>query len=146
MILSTDQLVQFRRQVAMVDGGFDPLHDGHVAYFQATSELGHPVLCNVSGDHYVETKHPPLLREEQRAKLIDAIRWIDYVHVSHTTTARVLEALQPKLYVKGQDWRGRLPSPEREICQHLGIEVVFLDTVRDSSSRILEAYMARTAR
>ncbi len=45
----------------MVDGGFDPLHGGHIAYFRAARELGRPLLCNLSGDDYVRAKHEPLL-------------------------------------------------------------------------------------
>ena len=34
----------------MVDGGFDPLHEGHIAYFAAAAELGVPVLCNLASE------------------------------------------------------------------------------------------------
>ena len=127
----------------MVDGGFDPLHDGHIAYFEAASELGVPVLCNVSGDHYVSGKHPPLLAEGQRAIVIDSIRFIDYTHISQTTTEAILEVARPAMYVKGTDWQGRLPAEQVELCGRLGIEVVFVDTMRDSSSRLLDSYAAK---
>lgn len=128
----------------MVDGAFDPLHDGHIAYFRAASELGAPLLCNISSDDYVQTKHPPLLRDEQRVRVIDAIRYVDYVHLSRTSTAEVLRELIPRAYVKGVDWEKRLPVEETKLCEALGIEIVYLDTVRDSSSRILDDYEART--
>jgi cytidyltransferase-like protein len=124
----------------MVDGGFDPLHAGHIAYFRAASELGAPVLCNVSGDQYVATKHPVLLPEEQRVAVVDAIRYIDYTHLSRTSTADVLERLRPRFYVKGVDWRDTLPWRQREITDAFGIEVVFVDTMVDSSSRLLAAH------
>jgi cytidyltransferase-like protein len=143
MIVSTADLGGLRGRVAMVDGGFDPLHDGHIAYFQAAKELGVPVLCNISGDHYVSGKHPPLLTEDQRAIVIDSIRFIDYTHVSQTTTEAILETARPAMYVKGTDWQGRLPAEQVELCERLGIEVVFVDTMRDSSSRILESYTAK---
>lgn len=146
MIVATEKLADLRGQVAMVDGGFDPLHDGHIAYFQAASELGVPVLCNISGDHYVSGKHPPLLREEQRAVIIDAIRFVDYTHISRTSTEAILEAAAPRMYVKGTDWEGRLPQSQTELCERLGIEIVFVATMRDSSSRILEDYMTRSER
>ena len=66
----------------MVDGAFDPLHRGHIEYFRAARELGVPLLCNVASDRYVRTKHPPLLPEDQRAAVIDAIRFIDYMHIN----------------------------------------------------------------
>jgi cytidyltransferase-like protein len=143
VILSFDQLVEHRGRVVMVDGAFDPLHRGHVEYFRAAAALGAPVLCNVSSDAYVRTKHPVFLAEEQRAAIIDAIRYIDYTHVSRVDTESVLVQLRPRAYVKGADWRGRLPAKQVEICAEYGIEIVYLDTVLDSSSRILRDFAAR---
>jgi len=129
--------------VAMVDGAFDPLHPGHIEYFKAAAQLGAPVLCNVASDRYVRTKHVPLLNENQRAAILDAIRFIDYVHIYQIDTETVLRQLRPRYYVKGSDWRDRgLPHEQVAICQQHGIGIVYLDTVLDSSSRILRDYCA----
>jgi cytidyltransferase-like protein len=140
VILRTDQLAPFRGAVAMVDGGFDPLHAGHVAYFRAAAALGAPVLCNLAPDAYVARKHPPLLAQPDRAAVIDAIRWVDLVHLSQGSTEDALRALAPRLYVKGADWRDRLPPEQVAICAEQGTEVVFLDTVLASSSALLAAW------
>ena len=140
MIVSFDQLTQYRGAVAMVDGAFDPLHRGHVEYFRAATKLGVPLLCNVASDRYVRTKHPPLLPEADRAAIVDAIRFITYTHVNHFDTETILRELRPKYYVKGKDWVGRLPPEQVRICAEHGIEVVYLDTVLDSSSRILQQF------
>ena len=141
MILSFDELRKFRKQVAMVDGAFDPLHRGHIEYFRAAAaQLDVPLLCNVASDRYVRTKHAPLLPEDQRAAIVDAIRYITYTHVNQFDTETILRELQPKYYVKGKDWDGRLPPEQVRICREYGIEVVYLDTVLDSSSRILKNY------
>jgi cytidyltransferase-like protein len=141
VILSFDELKKYRKQVAMVDGAFDPLHRGHIEYFRAaTEQLDVPLLCNVASDRYVRTKHPPLLPEDQRAAVVDAIRFISYTHVNQFDTETILRELQPKYYVKGKDWDGRLPPAQVRICRDYGIEVVYLDTVLDSSSRILKNY------
>ena len=143
MILSFDQLVDHRGEVAMVDGAFDPLHQGHIEYFRAASELGSPLLCNVASDRYVRTKHRPLLDEQQRAAIIDAIRYVSFVHIYQIDTETVLRQLRPRYYVKGSDWRERgLPPQQIDICREFGIEIVYLDTVLDSSSRILRNYCA----
>jgi len=143
MILSFEQLVDYRHQVAMVDGAFDPLHHGHIAYFKAARELGSPVLCNVASDRYVSTKHRPLLSETQRATILDAIRYIDYVHIYQIDTETVLRQLRPRYYVKGSDWRARgLPPEQAVICREHDIEIVYLDTVLDSSSRLLQQFAA----
>jgi cytidyltransferase-like protein len=143
MIVSTAELARYRGTVAMVDGGFDPLHGGHIAYLREAARLGAPVLCNLSPDDYVSRKHPPLLPQRERAELLDAIRYVDYVHCSQSTTAAVLAELAPRYYVKGLDWQGRLPEEESKLCAELGVEVVYLDTVLGSSSQILERYAQR---
>jgi cytidyltransferase-like protein len=144
MILEFEQLKDYRGRVAMVDGAFDPLHRGHVEYFRAaTEQLDVPLLCNVASDSYVRTKHPPLLPEDQRAAVVDAIRYISYTHVNRFDTETILRELRPKYYVKGRDWEGRLPSDQVTICRECGIEVVYLDTVLDSSSRLLQQYCER---
>lgn len=145
MILEFDQLRAHRHQVAMVDGAFDPLHRGHVEYFRAASaQLDVPLLCNVASDAYVRSKHPPLLPEDQRAAIVDAIRYISYTHINRFDTETILRELRPKYYVKGKDWDGRLPPEQVRICAEHGIGLVYLDTVIDSSSRILERFKNET--
>jgi len=141
VIVSFEDLKKYRKNVAMVDGAFDPLHRGHIEYFRAAAEqLDVPLLCNVASDRYVRTKHPPLLPEDHRSAVVDAIRFISYTHVNQFDTETILRELQPKYYVKGRDWEGRLPPDQVRICREYGIEVVYLDTVVDSSTRILKNY------
>ena len=137
--MQTDQLSDYRQKVAMVDGSFDPIHDGHIGYFKAASELGIPVLCNVAPDTWTATKHPVFLSQQQRGVVLDAVRYIEYVHLAEIPTVEVLKLLQPKMYIKGNDWieRGGIPQGEADVCVKYGIEVVYLQTVTNSSSQIL---------
>jgi len=147
VIVTFEQLKNYWKKVAMVDGAFDPLHRGHIEYFRAASEqLDVPLLCNVASDRYVRTKHPPLLPEDHRAAIVDAIRFITYTHINQFDTETILRELRPKYYVKGKDWIGRLPPDQVTICAEYGIEVVYLDTVVDSSSRILKSYTEQQIR
>lgn len=144
MILAFEQLPAYAGRVAMVDGAFDPVHAGHIEYFRAASaRVGRPLLCNVASDAYVRSKgRPPLLPEQTRAVVVDAVRYIDYTHVNQHDTETILETLRPSHYVKGADWKERgLPPRQVEICSRLGIEIVYLDTVLDSSTRILERFV-----
>lgn len=145
MIISGRELGTLRQRVTLVDGVFDPLHEGHVAYFREAQGLGLPLLCNVQGDAYiVDTKRRvPLLRERQRAEIIDALSAVEYVHICSTTTAAVLRVLAPAIYAKGADWRDRLPPEERAICEQLGIEIAYLDTRLNSSSQVVASFLSR---
>jgi cytidyltransferase-like protein len=142
VIVATRDLALFRGEVTMVDGSFDPLHEGHIEYFRLASELGRPVLCNIAPDTWTATKHRILLAQNQRATIIDAIRYISYVHVAESPTAEILRSLVPAAYAKGRDWldRGGVPALESELCQTLGIQVVYLDSVENSSSEILRRF------
>jgi len=140
VIVEFEALTAYWGRVAMVDGAFDPLHRGHIEYFRAAATLGVPLLCNIASDRYVRTKHPPLLPEDQRAAIVDAIRYIAYTHINPYDTETVLRQLRPRYYVKGKDWDGRLPPEQVAICREHSVEIVYLDTVLDSSSRILEQF------
>ena len=142
MLLTTDQLSEYCHQVAMIDGSFDPIHDGHIGYFKAASELGAPLLCNVAPDSWTVTKHPVFLEQEQRGIVLDAIRYISFVHLANIATVEVLRLLKPRFYIKGNDWatRGGVPKAEADVCNENGIEIVYLETVTNSSSKILKQW------
>jgi cytidyltransferase-like protein len=142
MIIGYKELRQHRGKVAMVDGAFDPLHHGHIEYFTRAREVGGTLLCNIAPDSYTSAKHPPLLPAARRAEVIDALKPIDYTHVSPVDTETVLRELQPTHYIKGKDWEGNLPPEQVRICEEHGIQIVFLDTVRDSSTQLLKAFQS----
>jgi bifunctional ADP-heptose synthase (sugar kinase/adenylyltransferase) len=151
MILTFDELEHYRGRVAMVDGAFDPLHHGHIEYFRAAADylratlpgVDVPLFCNVASDDYVRGKHAPLLSEDHRAIVIDAIRYISFTHVNRHDTETILRTLRPRYYVKGKDWAGRLPPAQVEICAEHNIGIVCLPTALDSSSRILQQFLDR---
>ncbi len=145
MIVEWQRLSELAGQVTMVGGGFDPLHGGHVDYVAAAAGLGIPVLCNVEPDRYVEEKHPVLLPQAERGRILDAFRDVSYVHLSDTRTDAVLEQLRPRYFVKGSDWRGRLPAVEQDVCSNREIEVVFVDTVSNSSTTLVRDLIERSS-
>lgn len=140
MIVLFPDLPKFRKKVALVDGAFDPLHAGHIAYFQAALKLGLPLLVNIAPDSYTGRKHKIFIPASQRAIILDALKPITYVHVSQVTTAEVLQQLQPSYYVKGKDWENKLPEQEVQICSDLKIKIRYLDTILDSSSEVLKRF------
>jgi cytidyltransferase-like protein len=143
VIVPTEELGTLAGTVTMVSGGFDPLHPGHLAYLRAAAALGAPLLVNVSHDEWVGRKHVPLLTQAERMQLIDALEMVDYVHGEQGRTFEVLQALRPRYFAKGADWEGRLPTEELDACREAGTEIVFLDTVVDSSTDVLLRFKER---
>lgn len=148
MVVPFERLKTLRGQVAMVDGAFDPLHRGHIEYFRAAWEFAKrqqvEVLCNVASDEYVRSKHEPLLPDQERVAIVDAIRYISYTHLNRHDTETILLELRPKYYVKGNDWIGRLPHEQARICREHAIDIVYLDTVLSSSTRILQSFLDKS--
>jgi D-beta-D-heptose 7-phosphate kinase/D-beta-D-heptose 1-phosphate adenosyltransferase len=145
MIIDDTQRALLPTTLAMVDGCFDPLHRGHVEYFRRAKELGTPVLCNLASDSYVRDNkgRPPLLAEVDRAAVIDAIRYVDFVFVTRQGTAWSLQHFCPRYHVKGRDWIGKLPAEQVAICRELEIEIVYVDCAWDSSTRILRTFLEK---
>lgn len=130
----------------MVDGCFDPLHIGHLKYFEEAFKVKYQLFCNIQNDHYIENhkKRPPILPEDQRAYLIQSLKKVTYSHICYTSTADILEKLKPKAYIKGMDWKNRnLPQKEVDVCKAHNIEILFLDTILDSSTNLSSKYFDR---
>lgn len=43
-------------KVVIVTGGFDPLHEGHINYFKAASELGNHLVVGINSDTWLVRK------------------------------------------------------------------------------------------
>jgi len=132
--------------IVLVDGCFDPLHDGHIDYFKAASEFGLSVVCSCQTDAYIRRvkKRDPLLSELQRLKVLESIRYISRVVLIEIDTANVLRSIKPKVYFKGADWRlVGLPEVELATCESLGIEVCFGEENKNSSTALVEKFFGR---
>jgi cytidyltransferase-like protein len=137
-ILTFDQLAQYRGLVSMVDGSFDPVHPGHLAYFRAARSLGYPLLCNLCPDAETTKKHPVLLPAADRAEILNGLDILTYVHVSERPTVEILQQLQPAYYVKGLDWKDKLPVEQGQVCDQLGIRIRYTETQQGSSTALLK--------
>jgi len=132
--------------IVLVDGCFDPLHDGHIDYFEAASKLGLSVVCSCQTDAYIRRvkKREPLLSEQQRLKVLQSIRYITRAILIEVDTVEILRTIKPKIYFKGADWRlAGLPEVELATCKSLGIEVRFGTENKNSSTELVEKFLAR---
>lgn len=130
-----------------MDGAFDPLHAGHLAYLTAAHQItGVPLLVSVASDDDIRAKgREPLLPVEQRAAVLEALACVAAVHIKDSPTHAVLEQLRPKAYIKGADWAGRLPLEQIDVCARFGIPIHYTDAPAESSSRLLADWSVRNA-
>lgn len=114
-------------KVVAVSGFFDPLHVGHVEYFELASKLGDKLVVILNNDKQCFIKKGrAFMPEEEKKKIIEAIRYVDEVFLSvdeDITVCKSLAAVKPDIFAKGGD-RFADEIPEAKICEELGILMV----------------------
>jgi rfaE bifunctional protein nucleotidyltransferase chain/domain len=127
-------------RLVLTNGCFDLLHVGHVRYLQAARRLGDLLAVGVNSDASVRAlKGParPLVPAAERAEVLAALACVDAVVVFDALTAEPLAAaLQPEVYVKGQDYT-EATLPEARVVRQYGGTVALLPTVPGASTTAL---------
>ena len=97
------------KRVVFTNGCFDILHVGHVTYLKKARGLGDALVVGLNSDSSVRAikgKGRPINREADRAKVLSALYFVDYVTIfSDPTPERLIKTLKPDVLVKGADWR-----------------------------------------
>lgn len=144
-------------KLVIVSGFFNPLHGGHIDMIEAAAKLGDRLIVIVNNDaQQIEKKGKVILDENNRARLMGALRYVDEVIIgidpagNHWPSTKTLELVADKypndelIFANGGDRPSpeALPGPEAEMCRTKGIKMVFGiggDTKADSSTRINQA-------
>lgn len=125
------------RQVVLTNGIFDLIHSGHVRYLEEARNLGDVLIVGLNSDastRAIKGTSRPMIPEQERAYVLAALRWVDYVTVFAEPTAEHLVAsLQPDIYVKGGDYAVAAPLTESD-------QVVAIDEDRLPEARVVHSY------
>src|SRR6202049_1325687 len=128
------------QKVVFANGCFDILHVGHVRYLEAARQHGDILIVAVNSDASLRSlKGPgrPILDEAARARLVAALRAVDYVVIfSEQTVVSLLRDLLPDVHAKGTDYSVDT-VPERAIAKDLGIQVAIVGDPKNHSTRAL---------
>lgn len=139
------------RKIVMASGGFDPVHIGHVRMFEEAKKLGDELVVVINNDNWLKFKKGfAFMPETDRKEIIESFRPVDRVvltsHEPDTndiTVCRELELIKPHIFVNGGDRKENVPVPEYQICEKLGIKMVFNvghgGKVRSSSDLVKQA-------
>jgi len=95
--------------IVFTNGCFDILHAGHVDYLQRAKALGDILIIGLNSDTSVRKlkgKGRPVTRQENRAKVLQALEAVDFIVIfSNPTPFNLIKALKPCVLVKGGDWK-----------------------------------------
>jgi D-glycero-beta-D-manno-heptose 1-phosphate adenylyltransferase len=126
------------QRVVFANGCFDVLHVGHVRYLQSAKAEGDILVVGINDDVSVRNlKGPgrPVLDENARARLVAALREVDYVLLfSEPTAEALLHDLRPDVHAKGTDYTPET-VPERATAKSLGIRVAITGDPKNHSTR-----------
>lgn len=144
-------------KTVIVSGYFNPLHGGHLDMIEAAHKLGDRLVVVVNNDKaQLIKKGKVILDEENRARLMGALRLVDEVVISidedlgQAKTLRMLREKYPDqelIFANGGDRdpnKHALPETETQACVDCNISTVFgvgshEVEKRDSSTRINQA-------
>jgi FAD synthetase len=83
-------------------GTFDILHPGHVYYLEASRALGDELHVIVARDRNVRHKPRPILPEEQRLSMIEALKPVDHAILGNESDMFVpIEEIDPAIITLG---------------------------------------------
>lgn len=120
--------------IVAVSGGFDPIHVGHINLLKEAKKLGDKVVVILNNDNWLRFKKGfVFMPERQRAEILKAVRYVDEVvitgHEANTidiSISKELESLKPDIFANGGDRKpDGDPVPEVELCERLGIKMVY---------------------
>jgi len=130
------------KRIAFANGVFDVLHVGHIRYLQGAAAVADVLVVAVNGDDSVRMlkgEGRPVMKENERAEIVAAIRGVAYVTIFHEKSpARLLQAIKPDVQCKGSDYTPD-SVPEADVVRSYGGKVVIVGDPKDhSTTAILE--------
>ena len=121
-------------KIVIVSGYFNPLHKGHIEYFNKSKENGDKLYVIVNNDKQRELKGSKEFQDEdERIFIIQNLKMVDRVFLSIDTDRTVcqtigmihsLEDQSDELFFANGGDQINDTIPERQVCDWLGIKLI----------------------
>jgi len=145
------------KKIVLVSGGFDPLHSGHVAYFEAARKLGDELWVALNSDTWLSRKKGrSFMPLAERASIVRNLRMVDrvvqsFVDDDDSANGAIYRSLELGaehiIFANGGD-RTTGNTPEQDMwAQDTSVEFVFGvggEDKKNSSSWILKDWSQPT--
>ena len=111
----------FFKKVSLVTGGFDPIHSGHISYFERAKDLSNYLVVGINTNEWLTRKKgqyflPWIERAEiiRHLDMVDAvISWDDADDSALGAIAKCLEISEKVIFCNGGD-RTKTNIPEQK--------------------------------
>jgi len=82
-------------KIVIVTGGFDPLHSGHIAYFQAARKLGDRLIVGLNSDEWLTRKKGrPFMPLQERLSVVGNLSMVDEVVLYNDDDGSSIDAIR----------------------------------------------------
>jgi D-beta-D-heptose 7-phosphate kinase/D-beta-D-heptose 1-phosphate adenosyltransferase len=96
------------KRIVTINGSFDLLHAGHLHILEDARRQGDALIVGLNSDASVKrykSADRPLIPEAERARMLLALRCVDYVHVfDEDAPMAFLEEVKPDVHVNGSEY------------------------------------------
>jgi cytidyltransferase-like protein len=127
--------------IVVVNGFFDPIHDGHIDLFSAAYEYGRLHVLVNSNQMAINKKGFYFMDEDARRKIIDAIKYVNFSWVIKDVEhwSRTMRTLRPTYFFCSGDKASMVDLDDcvKEICDDIGCAIVFGKHKKVNSSSVL---------
>jgi len=97
-----------KKKMVFTNGCFDLIHPGHIRYLQEARAAGDLLVVGLNSDgsvRKIKGKKRPVIPGKDRAEILCALRFVDYVvFFGEDTPGKLIAALAPDVLIKGADW------------------------------------------
>ena len=117
----------------LATGTFDLLHPGHLLYLERSKKLGDELVVIVAKDVNVKHKPKPIVPEDQRLKMVQALKVVDQAILGDEKDIfRPIEQLRPDIITLGFDQHFDPVTLEKEMARRNLHPMVVRVTTQDS--------------
>lgn len=83
------------KTIVLVTGGFDPLHSGHISYFNAAKALGDVLVVGINSDSWLERKKGrAFMPSIERVAIIENLKMVDHCLLFDDNNGSAKEAIR----------------------------------------------------
>jgi cytidyltransferase-like protein len=121
-------------KAVIVSGYFNPIHKGHIEYFQNAKASGDKLFVIVNSDFQRALKGSKEFQDEnERVFIVESLRLVDKCFLSIDKDRTVVESIKMIFNQFGYEYQLAFANggdqnnntiPERPICEELGIELI----------------------
>jgi len=124
-------------KLAIVSGGFDPVHVGHIELFERAKDMADDLCVIVNDDSFLERKKgKSFMPLNERLKIIESLKPVTMAVESSDEDDTVCNTLQwikelyknkyeDMMFCNGGDRTGKGDTPEHIACEQIGIKPVY---------------------